>query len=94
MNYVPFLVMWGLLAIAVLALFVWRKAVASGEDDNLHVMDGGSVEKSAAQATMAHRLEVIDRWGKIVTVVTIVYGLVLGGVYAWQSWVQNSRIGV
>ena len=94
MNFVPFLVLWGLLAVSVLALFVWRKAIASGEDDNLHVMDGGSVEKSAAQAVMAHKLEIIDRWGKVMTVVTIVYGLVLGGVYAWQSWVQNSRIGV
>jgi len=93
MNFVPFLVLWALLAMTVLALFVWRKTVSSHEDDNLHVMDGASVEKSAAQSVMAHKLDLIDRWGKIVTVVTVLYGVLLAGIYMWLSWLQNGKLG-
>ena len=93
MNFVPFLVLWGLLAVTVLALFIWRKAVASGEDDNLHVLDGAAAEKSAAQSVIAQKLDLIDKWGKIATVVTVVYGLILGGIYMYMSWVHNNTLG-
>lgn len=94
MNFVPFLILWVLLALAVLTLFIWRKTVASKEDDNLHVLDGSSVEKSAEQVAVAQKLDLIDKWGKIATVVVVVYGVILGGLYVWQSWVQNTSVGV
>jgi hypothetical protein len=94
MYFVPFVILWILLALTVLTLFIWRKTVASKEDDNLHVLDGASVAKSAQQETIAHKLDFIDKWGKIVTVVAILYGVILGALYVWQSWVQNSNIGV
>jgi len=94
MNFVPFVVLWILLALTILTLFIWRKMVASKEDDNLHVLDGASVAKSAEQEVIAHKLDFIDKWGKIVTVVAIVYGVILGGLYVWQSWIQNTSAGV
>ena len=93
MNLIPFLVLWVLLALTVLALFVWRKMVASKEDDNLHVLDGASAAKSAEQLALAQKLEYIDKWGKISTIVTVAYGLVMAAFYVWMSWVQNSRLG-
>ena len=93
MSLIPFLVLWGLLAVTELALFIWRKAVASKEDDNLHVLDGAAVEKSAEQSMVAQKLELIDKWGKIATIVTVVYGLILGVFYVYMSWVQNSSMG-
>jgi hypothetical protein len=93
MSLIPFLVLWGLLAVTVFALFIWRKAVASKEDDNLHVLDGAAVEKSAEQSMVAQKLELIDKWGKIATIVTVVYGLILGVFYVYMSWVQNSSMG-
>ena len=93
MNIVPLLVLWVLLALTVLALFIWRKAVSSHEDDNLHVLDGASVEKSAAQIQVAQKLDLIDKWGKIATIITLIYGVVLGGIYMYTSWIQNSRMG-
>ena len=93
MNFVPFVILWILMGVAVLALFAWRKAVSVNEDDNLHVLDGAGLEKSAEQIAMARKLEIIDRWGKIVTILAVVYGVVLGGVYMWHSWIVNTRIG-
>jgi hypothetical protein len=93
MNFVPLLVLWVLMGVVVLALIVWRKAVSIKEDDNLHVLDGASVEKSAEQIALARKLDLIDKWGKIVTVLTVAYGVLLCGLYVWQSWVVNSRIG-
>jgi hypothetical protein len=43
---------------------------------------------------MAQKLDNIDKWGKILTIAAVVYGVVLGGMYVYQSWVQNTNIGV
>ncbi len=94
MSFIPFIVLWCLLAVTIMALFVWRKMVASKEDDNLHVLDGASAVKSSEQVAVAQKLDLIDKWGKIVTVVVVVYGVILAGAYVWQSWLQNSRVGV
>lgn len=93
MNFVPFIVLWILMALTVVALFIWRKSVSRKEDDNLHVLDGAAIDKSNDQVVIANKLDRIDRWGKIVTVVAVAYGVILGGLYVWQSWVQNGNIG-
>jgi hypothetical protein len=92
MNFIPLLVLWSLLAVTVLALFVWRKTVSTKEDDNLHIMDGSSVEKNALQEVVAQKLDRIDKWGKLVTIVVVVCGVILGGLFAWQGWIQSTRI--
>ena len=66
-----------------------RKSVASNEDDSLHMMQGAAVAK---QVSIAHKLEVIDKWGKILTAVTVGFGLVLGAAYTYQNWVTASNI--
>jgi hypothetical protein len=78
-------------AAAVIVLIAWRKVVSRGEDETLHVMDTGAVSH---QVDVAHKLDAIDKWGKTLTVITVVYGLALGAFYMYQSWVQMSRIGV
>jgi uncharacterized membrane protein len=85
-NLVPFIVLWVILAVSVLAMIAWRKMVASQEDDSLHVLQGSV----AQQVSVAQKLEVIDKWGKILTIITIVYGVILGAVYVYQNFVQMS----
>jgi hypothetical protein len=94
MSIIPFVILWVLMALTVLTLFIWRKMVAAKEDDNLHVLDGASAAKSAEQVAIAQKLDLIDKWGKIATVVAVIYGVILAALYVWQSWVQNSSIGV
>jgi cytochrome oxidase Cu insertion factor (SCO1/SenC/PrrC family) len=81
------LALWALLAASVIALIVWRKMVASHEDDQLHVMQTAAATQ---QAEVAHKLEVIDKWGKSVTAVTVAYGVLIAGLFIYQTWMQSS----
>ena len=86
LNFGPFIVLETLLAVAVLALFIWRKMVSSKEDDNIHVLHGEAVVPE--QEAIAHKLDVIDKWGKIMTAVTVVFGILLAAAYMWESFVK------
>ena len=85
-NLMPFIVLLGALALAVLLLIAYRKVVSSHEDDSLHV--SGPANAVPDQAAMAAKLETIDRWGKLLTVVTVVYGIVLGAIYLYKGWID------
>jgi hypothetical protein len=89
-NFVPFAALWAVMAMVVLGLFVWRKTVSSKEDDQLHVMGGAAV--SQQQTQVAQKLDQIDKWGKTLTVITVVFGLVLAAAYIYQGWVSASKI--
>jgi putative exporter of polyketide antibiotics len=86
-NFLPLIVLWGLMAISVVALIVWRKTVASEEDDQVHLLNTAGVSH---QAEVAQKLEVIDKWGKIVTAVTVAFGVVLAALYIYQSFAQTA----
>jgi hypothetical protein len=82
LNLLPYAAFWGTLMITVLGLVFYRRLVASHEDDSLHLE--GNVR--GIQAALADKLEWIDRWGKMLTVVAMVYGVALAGVYLYQVW--------
>jgi hypothetical protein len=81
-NLIPYVAVWAVVALSVIALLVMRKMVASKEDDQLHVLHGASEQ----QVSVASKLEVIDRWGKILTVVAVVLGLAIATVYVYTSF--------
>jgi hypothetical protein len=89
MNLFPLLVVWVVLALGVLALFLWRQAVARGEDDSLHVMHGALTD----QTSLAQKLEVLDKWGKITTVITVVLGLLIAAAYVYGQFSGRSSVG-
>ena len=89
-NLYPFGASWIALACAVLILAVYRHRLSSHEDDTLHVSDA-QASQITKQAIAAQRLAVIDRWGKLLTVIAAVYGLALGALYTYQMWVEGSR---
>jgi hypothetical protein len=86
MSLLPLLVIWVVLALGVLTLFLWRQAVARSEDDSLHVMHG----TITSQTTLNQKLDVIDKWGKILTVVTVVLGLLIAVAYVVLQFVRPS----
>jgi len=81
-NLLPYAVFWAVLALVVLFLIIYRRTVTSREDDSIH-LEGGI---ASDQVTLAHRLELIDRWGKTLTVVAVVFGLALAALYLYQVW--------
>jgi hypothetical protein len=75
MNWILYLAIWGAFALGVPGLAVYRKCIAAGEDDSLCLSgDGSAIGK---QKFMSDKLEAIDRWGKLLTTVVVVLGVVL-----------------
>ena len=89
-SFVPFTVLWALLAIVVLALVAYRKLVSSKEEETLHLADRAEANN---QAAIAHTLEWIDKWGKLLTVVAVVYGLLLAAAYTFHVWQTMGSTG-
>lgn len=91
-NFLPYLVIWIALAVTVVVLYLRHRSIASQEDAHLNVLE--TVAASQQQLALDRKLGAVDRWGKIFTVIALVYGLLLAALYLYQSWVQMSRIGV
>jgi hypothetical protein len=95
-HLMPFLIVWVILALVVVVLIAWRKVVSRHEDDTLHVGEPEAVQDGAIreQVGLVQKIEQIDKWGKILTIIALVYGLILAGVYFYQMWIASSSIGV
>ncbi len=88
-KLLPYAIVWGILAVVVIALAVMRKIIASREIDTLHVSDA-SVASLNEQATLSHKLDSIDKWGKLLTIVAFVTGLILGSVWIYVIWQESA----
>lgn len=90
MNLIPFAIGWVILAAVVVALAIYRSVVGKAEDDSIHV---SAVEAAATanQMQLAKKLESIERWGKILTLVAVLTGLALAAAYIYQAWIGNSQ---
>jgi len=86
-------ILWAILATAVVVLAVYRKLATRSEDDLIHVRDIDTAVISK-QSTLAKTLDVIDRWGKTLTVIVVAYGLVLLGSFLYTSWEQSQQLSV
>ena len=85
----PYIAIWAVLALGVLVLFVRRRMVSSKEDDQLHVMSGVNPD----QVAIAAKLDVIDKWGKILTVVALLFGMAIVTLYIYSNFVGRPSIG-
>jgi hypothetical protein len=83
-NFTPFAILWVVLAAVILGLIAYRWLVSEHEEEALHLSNPREI---AHQAAISHRLDTIDLWGKILTVVTAVYSLLLAVGYAYYIWV-------
>ena len=86
MNLFPLVIVWIVLALVTLALFLWRQGIARSEDDSLHVMHG----TTTSQTALSQKLDAIDKWGKITTVITVVLGLVIAAAYIYWQFARPS----
>lgn len=89
-NLTPWLISWAVLATIVIVLAVYRWRVASHEDDVIHLEDTSDTA-IAQQMEIARKLDTIDRWGKSLTVIAFLYGLILGGLYLYRAWIESAQ---
>ena len=86
----PFMIFGIVLVLVVMSLAIWRKMVAMSEDDSLHVLaDSDLIPK---QEAVAHKLEAIDKWGKVLTIVTVVYAFLIVAFFVYQQWVHSTAL--
>jgi len=83
-------VIWVAMAVVTAGLALYRKFVSREEVDVIHLRDNESAVVSS-QENFAHQLDSIDRWGKILTIALIAYGVVLAGAYMYFAWVESSK---
>lgn len=91
MNLTPYIVGWAVLGVVVLVLAIYRSAVAGHEDDSLHVM-AGEAPVIVEQQKIGRKIEHIELWGKSLTALLVIYGLVLGGIYLYHAWLQSGTV--
>lgn len=82
---------WAVLALIVLALAIYRKLLSNKEDDTMHLADS-ETSMVSDQVVLGQKLEVVDKWGKLLTIVVVVYGLILAGLLLYQGWVETSKM--
>ena len=87
-NLFPFAILWMLLVVVVVALIVYRKWISKDEEDSIHVMDG-EAGQIMRQTVMAEKLNVIDKWGKTLTGVVLVYGLAMASIFLYNAWLAG-----
>ncbi|HNY40155.1 MAG TPA: hypothetical protein PKJ41_07160 [Bryobacteraceae bacterium] len=92
-NLLPFALAWVVLLIVVVLLGFKRKNVAAQEDDTIH-LGGGSDTAIERQKATAKQLEKLDKWGKNLTIVMAVSGVVLAILYVVQMWKDSATAGM
>ena len=90
MSLAPFFVLWSLLAAVVLVLAGYRKILMLRKEDELVHLGAGEEKHIPEQVALAQKLDTIDRWGEILTVLVAASGLVLAAIYLFGVWRQNS----
>jgi hypothetical protein len=89
MNLTPIVMLWAVLGLATLGLALYRKMMTQNEQDVVH-LGAGEEKQIPQQADLVKKLAVVDKWGKTLTVVTVLLGLVLAGGYLYNGWQDPS----
>jgi len=92
MNLIPFVAIWAVCGVAVLALALYRKILTiHGDDEFVHLAEGEE-RLIPQQVALGSKLEVIDRWGKGLTIFTGALGVAIFGAVLFQAWRASLQI--
>jgi len=80
-------ILWSALTLFVITLAVVRKIRSRKEDDFVHLT--GSEAAIPGQLALADSLDKIDHWGKLLTVVDVVFGVILLAITFYITWQQS-----
>jgi preprotein translocase subunit SecG len=83
------LVFWVVIAVALAIMYAYRKIVAGGSDELVHLSDVSDAVIAKQEAT-ARTIQQLDRVVMILAIVFVVYGIVLGGLEVYQAFNSSS----
>ena len=86
MNATFILSVWIVLGAATLILAIYRRILATHEEEDVVRLAPGEEGEIAKQKSLAHRLTTIDHWGITMTVITAIIGIGLASAYLYQAW--------
>jgi hypothetical protein len=86
MNATFVVSVWVVLGVATLILAIYRQIVTTHQEEDVVHLAPGEEGEIPKQISLARRLDTIDRWGKIMTVIVTVGGLGLATAYLYQAW--------
>ncbi len=92
MKLLPFVIIWAVLATGVLCLALYRRFIATKEDDTLHVSSDAGSSVATQQTEIAKKLEAIDHWGKLLTIIVAALGVLLLAWFLYMGWQQGGRL--
>ncbi len=84
----PYVIVCVTLAAATLGLALYRKLISAAEKDIIY-LGQGEERNIPQQSALAARLAMIDKWGKVLTIVTVGLGAVLAAIYLYKAWVES-----
>ena len=90
-HLTPFVAIWAAIAAATLGLALYRKFISAGECDIIY-LGTGEEAKIPEQQFLATRLAAIDKWGKTLTVVVLVSGLMIAVVFLYNVWLESGSV--
>jgi hypothetical protein len=85
MNMQLLLGLWAAVFAAYATVAYMRWSLGKREDDHLHVGDSDQ-QLLSTQTSVAHRLDILDRWKTALLVLLIVFALLIGAVQIWRVW--------
>lgn len=86
MNLIPYIAAWAVCGLAVCALALYRKVLTFHGDDEFVHLAQSEERLIPQQVALGHKLDLIDRWGKGLTVFTAASGLAIAAVILYHAW--------
>jgi len=83
-------IIWSALTLVVISLAA-RKVAAGKDDEYVHLSDAETAA-IPQQLAVANKLDKLDTWGKRLTIVDVVFGLVLVSMLVYQTWQANQTL--
>jgi len=87
LNITVHLMVCGVLGLTVVALFLYRHWLENQDDPYIHLHnDAHDSSIITTQASMAKRLDAIDKTKNGLLVAVILYGLAIAGMAVYSAW--------
>ena len=88
-DITPYVVLFLVLGVVTLILAAYRWKVTGNEEDVVR-LGPGEEREIPKQVALARKVTAIDRWGKTLTVVTLVLGIGISCAYLYKAWLDPS----